>query len=303
MSLEIGLSRIRPAYYSEPPLDHQTGDIWINLPSFGLLPERAGTPGIVITPACDLANSKSETVTYLPIISAHDYFFCPAGYSHVRGRLREIAASDVTRLTPGVPPTLADIADMLEQTRQQLAECADSATTKQDGSAKRVFSRLAGLETIRAIRTGLKPTNAPDLLERLFGAKWTDISTRLVRNALADDIHFLPPEDSESIDALSAMPLGSVALLRYPITLPSFLLDLARDTDDGDWTTELSVHLIDEKLRESVGQRRPIKTLRLKQDFLGDLLSRFARLFIRLGSRDFTATAVDSLAAQVRKGI
>lgn len=60
-------------YNSHPSGDHATGDIWANLPSHGLLRETF-VPGLVITPACDLAQSKVETITYLPIVEVHEWF-------------------------------------------------------------------------------------------------------------------------------------------------------------------------------------------------------------------------------------
>jgi hypothetical protein len=58
----------RDYYDFLPPNVHRTGDIWKSLPTFGTLSCRSA-PGIVITPSCDLANNKSETITYIPIIS------------------------------------------------------------------------------------------------------------------------------------------------------------------------------------------------------------------------------------------
>jgi hypothetical protein len=61
------------AFYKELVTNkHCTGDIWSNLPTHGLLKENY-LPGIVITPACDLANDKVETITYLPVISISNF--------------------------------------------------------------------------------------------------------------------------------------------------------------------------------------------------------------------------------------
>ena len=59
-------------YDNLPSPDHRTGDIWRHLPTFGTL-TRVSTSGIIITPACDLANRKCEMITYLPIIPVADY--------------------------------------------------------------------------------------------------------------------------------------------------------------------------------------------------------------------------------------
>lgn len=61
-------------YNTSPTLEHCTGDIWSNLPTFGFL-KTSHTPGLIITPACDLANDKVFTLTYLPIIPV-DMWLC-----------------------------------------------------------------------------------------------------------------------------------------------------------------------------------------------------------------------------------
>src|SRR5687767_4466012 len=56
-----------------PPSEHRVGDVWVDLPTFGMLGiERVA--GIVITPACDLQNCKTETITYLPIVPIRQAF-------------------------------------------------------------------------------------------------------------------------------------------------------------------------------------------------------------------------------------
>src|SRR5438105_13133644 len=59
-------------YESLPHPGFGAGDLWQDLPTFGLL-GRSHAMGIVITPACDLANRKAETITYLPVIPIPDY--------------------------------------------------------------------------------------------------------------------------------------------------------------------------------------------------------------------------------------
>lgn len=52
---------------------HATGDIWMRLPSMGLL-SREHVSGLIVTPACDLANCKTETVTYVPIVPVSEFW-------------------------------------------------------------------------------------------------------------------------------------------------------------------------------------------------------------------------------------
>src|SRR5688500_442058 len=76
----------RDYYDVNPSAHHSPGDLWRELPTFGLLPfSQCG--GIVITPACDLANNKAETITYLPVISAIEWFGTTAFLPELRRTL------------------------------------------------------------------------------------------------------------------------------------------------------------------------------------------------------------------------
>jgi hypothetical protein len=86
-------------YYEQfPSADHQSGDIWANLPSHGVL-GAARLACVVITPACDLVNRKVETLTYLPIVSVCAYL---ASRSHLPEILRatngQLEASGIARI-------------------------------------------------------------------------------------------------------------------------------------------------------------------------------------------------------------
>ena len=69
VKLPVGSSDYYELY---PSADHQSGDIWTDLPTHGVLCA-ARLPCVVITPACDLMNRKVETLTYLPIVSVGTY--------------------------------------------------------------------------------------------------------------------------------------------------------------------------------------------------------------------------------------
>ena len=71
-------------YYDlSPSSGNSQGDIWVDLPTHGLLGPNAVT-GIVITPACDLANSKVETITYLPVVPVCRFFSMPVAIPELR---------------------------------------------------------------------------------------------------------------------------------------------------------------------------------------------------------------------------
>ena len=66
--------------------EHCTGDVWSNLPTHGML-EKDLLPGLVITPSCDLANEKVETITYLPIVPVGFYLSHVGAIPDIRGTL------------------------------------------------------------------------------------------------------------------------------------------------------------------------------------------------------------------------
>ena len=72
--------KIKDIYNLSPNPVHRPGDIWDCLPTFGTLPTPF-TRAIIITPACDLAQGKTNTITYLPIISLRSYFLLPSNIS------------------------------------------------------------------------------------------------------------------------------------------------------------------------------------------------------------------------------
>src|SRR5712671_1245325 len=96
-----------------PPFDHQPGDVWSSLPTYGTLRLKS-VSGIVVTPACDLANRKVETITYLPIVSLQEYFSSraclPDHLKVIDGQLT-VAGLDVqlSSLTVSLPPSAQDL--------------------------------------------------------------------------------------------------------------------------------------------------------------------------------------------------
>src|SRR5688572_11363006 len=73
----------RDFYEANPSLENSPGDIWHGLPTQGLLPVFR-SPGLVITPACDLAQRKVETITYLPIIPVRTWFSTLAALPEIK---------------------------------------------------------------------------------------------------------------------------------------------------------------------------------------------------------------------------
>jgi hypothetical protein len=121
----------RDYYDFLPPNIHRTGDIWKALPTFGTL--NCGlTAGIVMTPACDLANNKSETITYIPIVSITDYLNSPAFYVEIWSEIKSILEKSKMGQLILPPdrfelPTLDDIDTAIALTEQSHKKGEDKA--------------------------------------------------------------------------------------------------------------------------------------------------------------------------------
>jgi len=286
----IPASRAAQTYYRELPDSlHRTGDIWSGLPTFELFPGRktGSVSGLVITPACDLSNCKTPTITYLPILSIRELLATEWGYSIVRPPMVDILNAHQRN----------DLADLL-------GRGAMPASTSIDLLQDAVQSEISGLSHEKKARlesgiTALKHLASDNneagsfIRSTIRKQDWQRICSGLVRNSYSDDIHFLPPE--APLYEFSAIREPSVVAFRYPMTIPRIVLDAAT-TPNASWGEVCS------RLAPLYGnqmERQPMKVTRLEREFLADLLTRFARLYIRLGSADFSNDAVQNLSTQI----
>jgi hypothetical protein len=93
--------------------------------------------------------------------------------------------------------------------------------------------------------------------------------------------------------------MHSVALFRYPLTVPVSLLDAAQDNALTDWTEATSALAVEEPMATLLAARRPLKCLRLQSRFLPDLLTKYVSLYSRIGSPDFTRETVETLSNEL----
>jgi hypothetical protein len=278
------------AFYETLPIaDHRTGDIWYGLPTFGNL-GRQNAYGIVITPACDLANRKCETITYLPIISADDYLGSPA--------FRFECWQEITALLSRLP----NFQDVRQPSRYELIDEADLRgliDVKRDNNGKNLqepeLARLSAyLEYVQAAK--MQRATASHLRRFIKIEKMTNYLEKLVTNALKNDIHFLP-NDGKPI-SYSAVPSHSVVLFRYPLTVPITILDAAQNLSEGEWNQYLAKGKTTDAVLGSFSNW-PIKLTTLRNEFLSDLLSRYINMYIRLGSSDFSDQSVEDMSRQI----
>ena len=293
MTLPIG-----PADYYEllPGLDQYPGDIWCDLPTLGVLAQKAIT-GIVVTPACDLTNHKAETITYLPVISVRRFVssisFLPVLKRALSGQLTAAGLAGLIDFDRGhTRPALSDIAAAQVLVEQELA--AESAGS---GRMAALVRSQNGLALIERIVSGTSVDADVSKAKGLLGQKeFTGEIRSIVQNGRGDT-HFLPADGQDP--SWSGLPEQSVALFRYPITVPAELLALANDTPEASWSEQVSQLTSIFPCSPAFSQTRPTKRLRVKPRFMHDLISRYTAVFARLGSPDFTSERVQAIVAEI----
>lgn len=278
--------------YVPPLLDHRPGDIWTNLPTNGLLKHQY-CGGIVITPACDLANRKVETLTYLPIVPIEAWLSMRGFYREMRGILislgKQIGIELDVIFGRNSLPKPSDVSYAIELAEEKMIQ------------NKPVALRIsAACELLNQIIDA--KTNHVDMekLRVAMGDKAYERATRqLVTNSYSNDLHFLPKDEEDS--EWTAIPTHSLVLFRYPQTAPIEIFDLANDVNAIDWAVA-----VDNLARELPSvppfrDKKPLKVLRLRNEFMSDLLTRFVALFVRLGSPDFSEFAIENFLLDIRK--
>lgn len=283
-------------YESLPSPIFRAGDIWRDLPLFGLLGRTHGT-GVVITPACDLSNRKAETVTYLPVLPVTDYLcsmsLLPDAMRVLKGQAKA-AELNLEKLEACRGFELPEEADI----EVQLEEVCSQATSLPIGTKKRLAADrlLSGLHLLISMRKSGKCDDISNF-HALYGEKESrKIVESIVRNNFRSDIHFLPSDGR--LGDLSAMPSHSVVLFRYPLTLPCSMLVLAEDMTRTDWQQAIAASANTFPISRSL-DARPLRISTIRPRFYSDVLARFVALFVRLGSPDFTDDTVETFSEEV----
>lgn len=291
------LVRLSDYYDAYPSRAHHPGDVWSLLPTFGVLPN-SFLPGLIITPACDLANRKVETLTYLPIMPISQYL-------RSRGMLRDILR-ETDRLLQSLDvrvdllstPESALGADDLAAARTMLDESLESSESRSTGMTKTARRCRAGLDlALAVINPEVKDDGASKYRSLVGDGAFRSFREKVVRNALRPDLHFLPADGQKP--QFSAVISHSVALFRYPLSVPIDILDSATDCSEAGWAQEVKRLCPQYGCVLQLHERRPLKLLRVKTRFISDLLTRFTGLFGRLGSPDFSDATIQRYARQI----
>lgn len=186
--------------------------------------------------------------------------------------------------------------DALSREIARLTVIRNQPGTRKADQIAQVDRAIAGLR-IATICSSSKQTKS-DLkdYEILYGSKWQEKKKKIIQNSFRTDIHFLPRIDS-NIDTQS-LATHSVALFRYPISIPSEILTASQSISHLSWAEYLKECQDIYSCAHEFADQRPIKILSLRSSFLPDLLSRFTNLFGRIGSPDFSRDTVEQYAKE-----
>lgn len=273
MPLTVSQSNTR--YYEQfPSGNHQTGDIWSNIPTHGLLPIPT-TAALLITPACDLQNRKTDTLVFVPIVpltvAVKLRFFFRAFSSEMKQSLKGLLPNLESRCDFSDP-------DFRSLLAEELRPCAAQANKKDE---------LARMTSWLEFCNSCDPPSTVSL-PFLKDKKRNEILEKIARNSYSTDIHFFPRERWNT--SYPVIHSHSIGLFRYLLTFPVEIFDAAATSTDTTWP-----HFI----KREHGKRwmmfsdsLPVRSLRLQRDVLVDVITRLTSLYNRIGSDDFTDTCI-----------
>ncbi|MDU2938606.1 MAG: hypothetical protein E7B59_05500 [Enterobacteriaceae bacterium] len=277
-------------YKNLPSIDHETGDIWLHLPCWGVA-RLDKCSGIVITPACDLSQKKAETVLVLPLISINDYMLSKAFFFDVwieLGSKIKNAGFDVAPLSRFDNPAVSKLTSLLQKIEGE---------NRYDKLRTQLLMYIDYINYTEANGIGRKELSPPCIESLLGQKKYEDILKKILTNSYKSDVHFFPA--FRNAGEYSAIPVHSLALFRHAYSVPIEILDAAQTSSNLLWSNDRKV--LAEQLPIAMAFNNwPIKVSRLKDDFLSDLISRYLSMFMRLGSRDFTSHTIESFVLEIK---
>lgn len=278
-------------YDGMPSANNLPGDIWKGLPTFGVLPTPT-TRGVIITPACDLAQGKTETVTFLPVVCSSEFL----GSAAIRQECWLEIQSLIQRLKGYEQLPQPNRFDLLPNDSLKPFK-----TSTHDANGKKLseqeLGRIAGyLEYVSLSHDGR--ARAAHLAAFFKADRMKSLLERVVTNSLKADIHFLPADGLPI--SFSAIPSHSVVLFRYPLTLPIEVLSKAQNLDPHGWQGYINKNRNRIPVLTHIPEW-PMKLANLRGEFFADMISRYINMYIRLGSTDFAESTVKDMAQKIKE--
>lgn len=297
--------KLNPAdfYDVSPSTDCVAGDIWSGLAiTTGPQTTNKGS-GVVVTPACDLANGKSETLTFLPVVPLVDYLISPAmAATLVRATVGQLTAAGLTaslgqphRYAFPDPTSATQLADDLQN---RLNDSAVRLGKAEKAAGKRA---LAGLRLLaRGARLQSSTETLADVTELLGLAETERLLDRLIRNAHSVDLHFVPADGEPK--EWSGVSTPSLVLFRYPVSAPIQVFEMAMQVSVRDWPNAIDTLCKSIPSAHAFREVRPLKHSTLRPRFLADLLTRYVGMHVRLGAPSFTSETVKAISKSLLEG-
>jgi hypothetical protein len=260
-------SSIARMYYIQLPTGGPTqGDIWSNLPFANGTNQLCN--GLIITPRCDFAHSKSPVLNYLPIVSLEQYLRSAACFPHIEQVLSDTRESVRSKSGPLGVESLFELDIPLDEIGRAIElQRSDPGRPHSKQYEKARLDFEIGSKKIRELSLLLqKPTLTLNEIQSSFSKKrLLSIQRDLIRNNNVDT-YFLPP-------CTGLIEPPSLVLLRHIYTCP--------------------IAAVDPSVRGG-SLPPPERLIRLASPFIESLMSKFAALFTRVGTRDIPDPVVQT---------
>lgn len=263
---------INDMYYLQLPTGGPTqGDVWANMPCDSF--EEKLCTGLIITPRCDFAHSKSPVINYLPIISLDKYIRTMGLYPLIEQAINETIGAIRDKSSTLMVDALFELDVPVDEIAYAARENASSMLIQEN--KRHIEKAIAEFNTkydrISLLREAMEARELSDDQVKLINKKRLTAHQRDIIRNNSSDTYFLPPCTSLLIEP-------SIVLLRHILTCPTELMD----------NTTHNISSAKTKLRS------PQRLLRLESPFIESLMTKFAALFMRVGTRDLPDAAVSS---------
>jgi hypothetical protein len=256
-------------YYLQLPTGGPTqADVWTNLPTQHGVGDTC--TGMIITPRCDFAHSKSPVVNYLPLVPLRQYLLTSACFPLVEQAItdtRDFLKSKSNRLG------IAHLFDLNLPLEEIVSNLRSSNTSSSERSEKHYSACLRefndGWQRYVTL-TGIASKDElkiEEIKQFVKNKQFVRLQRDIILNNSSDSF-FIP-----SCRGLIEEP--SVVLLRHIYTC--------------------DIELLDERSRSMLGGKSPERLLRLNSPFMESLMAKLASLFTRVGTRDLPPAVVEGL--------
>ena len=256
-------------YYLQLPTGGPTqADVWTNLPTQRGVEDTC--TGIIITPRCDFAHSKSPVVNYLPLVPLRQYLLTSACFSLIEQAItdtREFLKSKSSRLG------IAHLFDLNLPLEEIVSHLRSSNTSSSERSEKQYSNSLREFNDgwqryVTLIGIASKDELKIEEMKPFVKNKQFERLQRDIILNNSSDSFFIP-----ACRGLIEDP--SVVLLRHMYTC--------------------DINFLDGHIRPKLGNKSPERLLRLSSPFIELLMAKLASLFTRVGTRDLPPAVVEGL--------